>query len=83
MYLREKHFSIQCLQDTHFTEKEEIFIRAQWGYNIYASHGTGNSRGVAILLNNNFEVNIMKQTADNAGNMIMLEMEVEKNTLFY
>lgn len=31
-YLKSKKYSVYLLQDTHFTTKEERYIRTQWGY---------------------------------------------------
>ena len=44
-YLKQKPYSICCLQDTHFTAKEENFIRSMWGFETYISPGTSDSRG--------------------------------------
>ena len=55
---------IYCLQETHFTENLEPYIRAEWGGN--NSH-TSNSKGVCILFNNNLEykiVNIKKMVKE-------------------
>ena len=72
--LKKKKFSIYLLQDTHFTEKEKISIRSLWGYEIYLSCGTSNSRGVAVLFNDNFEFKINKEIKDDIGNLIVLEI---------
>ena len=34
-YLRQKKYSIYCLQDTHFTHELENHIRSEWWYEIY------------------------------------------------
>ena len=38
-FLRNKKYSILCLQDTHFSEKDHKIVRAQWGAEIYSSPG--------------------------------------------
>lgn len=71
-YLRMKRFSIYLLQDTHFDPKLETYIRAEWGYDcFFASHSTS-SRGVAILLNNNFDFEVQKVVRDQGGNYIFI-----------
>ena len=78
-YLKQKPYSICCLQDTHFTaKKEENFIRSMWGFETYISPGTSDSRGVAILFNNNFEFEIISETKDKHGNYIALNVQIEK-----
>ncbi len=59
-YLRQKSYSIYLLQDTHFDPKMENCIRAEWGYKSYFASYNSNSRGVAILFNNNFEFLVKK-----------------------
>ena len=54
-HLRDKKFSILCVQDTHFLKQNENFIRNEWGYEAYFSSFTSQSRGVAIFLQNTFE----------------------------
>ena len=76
-FLRNKNASIYCLQDTHFTKQMEKIIYMQWGYEVYSSYGTSDSRGVTVLLNNNFEFKIMNCITDNDGNYIILSILVE------
>lgn len=58
--LRNKNYHTYFLQDTHFTEKEENMIKSQWGYKAFFSSFKSNSRGVAILFNNNCELEVQK-----------------------
>ena len=50
-----KKYNIICLQDVHVNQKLESFIKAERGYDIYFSSYTNMSRGVMVLMNNNFE----------------------------
>ena len=77
-YLKQKSYSICCIQDTHFTEKEELYIRSMWGYETFISPCTSDSRGVAILFNNNFEFEITSVERDHYGNFIALNITVQK-----
>ena len=76
-YLKSRKYNIYCLQDTHFKFSLEPYIQAQWGYKcIFSSYAT-NARGVAIMLNNNFEYEIHKQKLDVSGNFIILDITIE------
>ena len=75
-YLKQKQFSIYFLQDTHFLEKEELYIRSQWGYECYFNSFSSQSRGVAIMLNPNFEHKVMQVKRDNDGNKLILEISI-------
>ena len=76
-YLRNKQFHTCCLQETHFTESLEPYIRAEWGGNIYCSSYTSNAKGVCILFNNNLEYKILRSKTDGDGNFILLDLEIE------
>ena len=76
-YLREKRYSIYCLQDTHFSPDQEQIIKNEWGYNTYFSSFKSNARGVAILLNNNFEFKVFKEKRDLNGNFLALDIAID------
>ena len=70
-FLKETKASIVCLQDTHLTSKDLSSVREIW-HECFL-HGTRiNSRGVAILLNNNFEYKVHEMNRDTEGNYIQL-----------
>ena len=70
-FLKETKASIVCLQDTHLTNKDLNSVKRIW-HECYV-HGTKpNSRGVAILLNNNFEYHVHETNKDMEGNYIQL-----------
>lgn len=76
-YVRSKKYNIICLQDTHINQNLESFIKAEWGYDAYFSSYTTNSRGVMVLINNNFEQEVKRIKTDNNGNYIILDMIIE------
>lgn len=76
-YYKQKHYSIICLQDTHFISEHEQFIETQWGYKCVFNSYSSNSRGVCILFNNNFEFKIHRVKNDCEGNLLALDMTIE------
>jgi len=82
-YLRKKKHNIYCLQDTHFTDKLEPYIKAQWGYTCIFNSYTSNSRGVAIMLNNNFDLKINRTKSDNLGNYLAVDMTIDNTKKKY
>ena len=80
-YLREKKYSIICIQDTHFTKDTEKIITNEWGYKAFFNSFNSRSRGVAIFLNNNFECKIHKVFRDQTGNLLILDIEIEKHRI--
>ena len=75
-FLRNKNYSVYFLQDTHFTTKEQNYIRTQWGFECYFSNYSSQSRGVAILFNNNIEFKVLKVTKDENGNKLILDVVI-------
>ena len=75
--VRSKKYNIVCLQDTHINKNLESFIKAEWGYEAYFSSYTTNSRGIVILINNNFEQKVKRIKTDNNGNFMMLYMVID------
>jgi len=53
-----------------------------WGFEIVISPGRTDSRGVAILFNNNFDYEILQTTSDEMGNHLALELIIEKHNVF-
>ena len=76
-YLKSKDYNIYCLQDTHFTEQEEVLIRRQWGGKCFFNSFASNQRGVAIMFNSNTEFVIHKTKIDDTGNLIALDLTIE------
>jgi len=80
-YLRDKKYSIYCLQDIHSTKEVERYIKAEWGYKCYFSHGNSQSRGVAILFNNNFEFKVNQIENSQDGNLLALSLTVHNKDI--
>lgn len=76
-YFRHQNCSISCLTDTHFTLDMEQTVRVEWGYETYYSSFASNSRGIAIMFNNNFEFKVHEQLSDNNGNYLVLDISIE------
>lgn len=76
-HVRTKKYNIVCLQDVHIQSQQESYIKAEWGYDAYFSSFNSCSRGVMILLNNNFEHKVEKVITDINGNYLMLDINIQ------
>lgn len=76
-FVRAKKYNIICLQDVHINSKLESFIKAEWGNDIFFSSYTTMSRGVMILINNNFDQKVKRVKTDKNGNYIILDMDIQ------
>ena len=75
-YLRSKRFSVYFCLDIHFVKDKELLIRAEWGFECIYNCNSSQSRGVAILLNNNFEFKIHSIFRDDNGNLIIVYLTI-------
>ena len=78
-FLKKKTYSIY-LQDTHFTKKEENYIRSQWGFESFFSSFSSQSRGVAILFSDNFEHKLRNVQSNDGGNKLFVEISIQEKT---
>ena len=75
-YFGKTKASIICLQDTHWTPKDEPIIRSIWNGECILNGDCSNSRGVAIILATKFDYSIAVVYKDNEGNMISLDLKL-------
>ena len=79
---KEKNTNILCLQDVHLEKWEEAKIRNEWRYEVFLSAFNTHSRGVMILLNNNFEYKVNHSLCDKEGNFIILDITLQDEVRF-
>ena len=77
-WLKKKSHSIYCIQDFHCTDSNKKLIEAEWGYTCIFSAYRSDSRGTAIMFNNNFEFTIHKSSSDPEGNFTAIDVELNK-----
>ena len=73
--------NIVCLQDTHLTKNDECSIRTVWNGDIWLNGISTNSRGVAVMVNNNFEYKAEIIHRDTQGNLLVLDLILSNFTL--
>ena len=75
-YFKESNAGIICLQDTHWKKSDESKIRQIWNGDCVLSRYASNSRGVCILLNNNFEYQIVSEFKDTNGRIAFVDFKI-------
>ena len=73
---------VSILQETHFTKKEENYIRSQWGFECYYNSFSSQQKGVAILFNN-FEFKYVCMQSDNEGSLLILDVFIGEKQLTF
>lgn len=79
-WLHNYKFDVIFLQETYSTENVEAMWKSEWGGNLFFSHGTNHSKGVAILFNPKLDVRIENVIADKEGRYILLEVSLYDST---
>ena len=80
-WLQNNFKGVIFLQETHTTEISEATWRHEWSGDVYFSHGTSNSRGVAILIPKGINILIHNVTRDNSGRYIILDATIDDNQM--
>ena len=74
--LKRQRSGIFLLQETHTTTDIEARWCADWGNRrIYFSHGSSNSKGVAVLISNDYDIQIHNYVTDKNGRYVILNVE--------
>ena len=76
-YLKDTGAGIICLQDTHLTEQDLQATKMIWNNECYLHGQRTNARGVGILINNNFEHEVIECNKDTDGNYLQLIMKIQ------
>lgn len=77
----EQNIDIVFLQETHSTKSSQHKWKTEWGGPIHFSHGTGNARGVAILLSKNFDHELINTKTDGEGRALEVRIRHEELNL--
>ena len=75
---KEQNVTILCPQDTHLSSENNTQIYSEWNNECYFTTVSSNSRGVAILFNNNIEYKVYKELKTPDGNVLALDLQIEK-----
>ena len=73
---REMKANIILLQETHLTLRDLNDVKKEWNIDYVLSDYNTNSRGVAILIQPNFEYNILATYCDKMGRCLIIKMEI-------
>ena len=67
---------IFLLQETHSCIENELLWKREWEGEIYFSHGTGNSCGVAILISPGLNITVKEELSDQPGRTQFLRINI-------
>ena len=73
-----KRCDVFCVQETHSDEESCNIWKTEWGGDAYFSHGTNNSRGVAVFIKKDAKLQVKEYNADHEGRFIYCVMEISE-----
>ena len=76
-WFENKNSKIVLLQETHSTTHTERLWKNEWDGDMFFSHGTGASKGVAFLFKQNVHKTIHKCITDKEGRYVVLDIELD------
>ena len=76
-WCRRKKADFSFLQETHSKTEIETQWKNEWGAGIIMSHGSSNSRGVAILIKKGVDYTLRFKIIDALGRYIILKVEIK------
>lgn len=82
-YIKQKNIDVAFLQETHSDEDNMIEWRMRWENQLFFSHGTNFSTGVAILISSRLKVNVTRSIEIEQGRVIMIQAEIERQHFLF
>ena len=76
-WLKHFHKDVVLLQETHSVEEHESNWKKEWKGDIYFSHGSSKSCGVAILIPAGLEIEVNEIKTDKEGRILILNMTLQ------
>ena len=73
-WLRKKNYQVYMLQEVHCSENTISVWSAEWGYKTIFSCCASARGGVAILFNNNFNLQLQRSYSDPNGRFIICDI---------
>jgi len=82
LYLKKQKANIYLLQETFSNCKDERIWSAEWGGQIFYSHGSDHSKGVCVLIKRNSPIQVGIVELDMNGRYIILRRKTPGETSF-
>ena len=76
-WLHNGKYDIAFLQETLSDEKIESVSQAEWGGNIFYSHGSKHSIGVMILVRPTFKTENINVISDTKGRLLVVSFKIK------
>lgn len=75
-YFKTRKLDLILLQETHSSVEDEKKWKSEWGGKMWFCHGSSQSKGVAVLLNNKSPLQVLQVSQALEGRFIMIDVKV-------
>lgn len=82
-WIHQQKAQIVFLQETFSTKDVQTKWRSEWGGQVFYSHGSNHSKGVMILINPNFNIQIQRTIHDKSGRFLILKASIEESDVVF
>ena len=80
-WMKSQKCAIGFLQETHFDEIIERELNNTTEFDTFCSHGTGASKGVAILIKKTLNYKLIDKYSDDEGRIVLTNIEIDDSIL--
>lgn len=80
-HFRRSKADVILLQETHANKDTEKIWRREWGGNAYFCNGSQSSKGLAILVSRDVQVEVLDRRSDESGRILCMDIRL-KDTVF-
>jgi exonuclease III len=81
-YLKKQGGDIVFLQESYSSNEIENKWVQEWGGTGYFLHGTKHSKGIAILIRKNLNINILDIEKDKSNRILLLKIKIDERILY-
>ena len=81
LFCKKMRYDIMFMQETHLEQCDEVIWRNEWGHQMFFPHGDNFSKGVAILVNKNVNVQWKNIVRDPKGRYIVCDVVIDEKQL--
>jgi exonuclease III len=80
-WLKKKKVDLICIQEAHCEEQHMKTWEEEWGGNIYASYGTGGSKGVCIMIGEGSNLSTELIATDKEGRYVIIKAKLGEHSI--
>ena len=78
LWINDQDYDIIFLQETFLTNQSEAHVKNSWkGISVFANSDSNHSRGVVVLLKENFEGKVINSFSSKDGRILLLNIEIK------